>query len=176
MYSRVPIKGWENLYEIDTNGNVYNSLNGNMIIGDHNNCGYARVCLYNKFHNPPKQRFFRHRLVAEHFINNPNNYSQVNHKDFDKNNNTIENLEWCSPSQNEMHSRKFGNNKLNYVPIIVIYYDENNTLSIQKFESSVEVANLFNVSPGMVRHWVRGRSSSYINYGIIQIGEGDCIL
>ena len=93
MYDRVPIQGWEGLYEVDTEGNVYNSITGNQIIGDHNNWGYARVRLYNKYHNPPIQRFFRHRLVATHFIDNPYNLPQVNHKDFDKDNNTVENLE-----------------------------------------------------------------------------------
>lgn len=44
-----------------------------------------------------------HRLVAENFIINEHNYKEVNHKDLDKSNNAVENLEWCSRAQNINH-------------------------------------------------------------------------
>lgn len=47
-----------------------------------------------------------HRLVAQSFIPNPNNYSQINHKNFDKEDNRAENLEWVSPTQNILHFRQ----------------------------------------------------------------------
>lgn len=46
-----------------------------------------------------------HRLVAQAFIPNPNNYPMINHIDGNKANNAIENLEWCTSSHNQMHSR-----------------------------------------------------------------------
>ena len=54
-----------------------------------------------------KKDFLVHRLVASTFLENPNNLSQVNHKDKDKLNNSLNNLEWVSPSDNIIHSNKF---------------------------------------------------------------------
>jgi hypothetical protein len=47
---------------------------------------------------------FIHRLVAKTFIENPNNYDQVNHIDGNKSNNCISNLEWCNYTQNKLHA------------------------------------------------------------------------
>ena len=49
-----------------------------------------------------------HRLVAKHFIPNPNNLEQVNHIDGDKTNNTVSNLEWCTNEYNMKHSYDIG--------------------------------------------------------------------
>lgn len=53
-----------------------------------------------------RKTYYLHRLVADAFINNPNNYTTVNHIDGDKSNASIENLEWCSLKQNTIHAIK----------------------------------------------------------------------
>ena len=62
-----------------------------------NGTGYFTVCLYkNKIH----KYYLIHRLVAQAFIPNPDNLSEVNHKDEDKSNNRADNLEWCDHKYN----------------------------------------------------------------------------
>jgi len=54
--------------------------------------------------NKKRRRFFVHRLIASAFIPNPLNLEQINHKNKDKTDNRIENLEWCNQSENTLHS------------------------------------------------------------------------
>lgn len=71
--------------------------------------GYFKVCLQNE---ESKQVNYRiHRLLAENFIPNPHNKPCVNHKDGDKQNNDLDNLEWCTDSENQQHSVKVLGNK-----------------------------------------------------------------
>lgn len=97
----IPIKDFPN-YRIDKIGNVFNS-NGLKLKPSISNTGYLRVSLSNN--DVKHKRFLVHRLVAETFIPNPNNYPQVNHKDENKTNNCVENLEWCTPLYNLNYSK-----------------------------------------------------------------------
>lgn len=74
--------------------------------------GYYSVVLYanRKFINKPI-----HRLIAETFLDNPNNYNCINHKDKNKLNNNVENLEWCSYSHNSSWSLSKPINKIDIV-------------------------------------------------------------
>lgn len=157
------IHGWEDYYEVNDDGEVRNKNKHNLLVGDHNSCGYPRVCLYNKNNIPQKQRFFRHRLVAEHFIPNPNNLDQVNHIDMDINNCTRGNLEWCNQKYNNIQARI--NRNRNYKPFLVEYNDG----SIYNYDSSTDFSSCIGVSSRTVKNWLKGISSTYINYGIKRI-------
>lgn len=65
--------------------------------------GYQTVMLY---HNNKKKLLKVHRLVAEAFLDNPNNYKEVNHKDEDKSNNIVSNLEWCDAKYNSNYGTR----------------------------------------------------------------------
>lgn len=72
--------------------------------------GYQSVALYNR---GSVKYVGVHRLVAKSFISNPEGKAYVNHKDFDKTNNKVENLEWTTPIENNLHARKNGRYPIN---------------------------------------------------------------
>ena len=91
-----------NRYEVSDTGIVRRKDNKNVLSG----CiasGYRSVKL--TFDNGKQQRFYVHRLVAQHFISNddPKHKTFVNHKDGNKLNNKVDNLEWVSPRENNLH-------------------------------------------------------------------------
>ena len=98
--------GYEGLYKVDENGNVFSVRNNKLLKRMMFPSGYEYVHLCN---GKGKTKLFRvHRLVAETFIPNPNNLPEVNHKDGDKLNNNVKNLEWCTNLENMRHSIETG--------------------------------------------------------------------
>lgn len=96
-----PIKGWEDKYTISSNGKVYSIRNNRYLTPSQYLDGYQKVTLCD---GPIRRTYRVHRLVAEAFIDNPNNLPQVNHKDFNTLNNCLENLEWCTNYENTHYS------------------------------------------------------------------------
>lgn len=95
-----PVKGFEGKYEVSSFGRLKYLANGNISNGCFNNRhGYIYFNFYDK---DSKKETIRaaHRIVAEAFVPNPNNYHYVNHIDEDRTNNCVWNLEWCTASQN----------------------------------------------------------------------------
>lgn len=93
------IKEYEGLYQVSSLGRVKNSK-GRILKSYKDNHGYPMV---NLCKNAKNIRVRVHRLVAEAFIPNPNNYPCVNHKDEDKSNNNVNNLEWCTYRYNNTY-------------------------------------------------------------------------
>lgn len=94
-----PIKEFEN-YLIYDDGRVFNTNSGKFLKGNIGENGYL---YYRLSKNGSKKMFYSHRLVALHFLPNPTNLPVVNHKDGNKLNNSVENLEWVSYSENTAH-------------------------------------------------------------------------
>ncbi len=105
--------GYEGYYQISNKGNVrsldrfdgVHDRRGTVIIPNLKRNGYLQVGL--RKHRTRKWVGV-HRLVAIHFIENPNNKPQVNHIDGNKQNNTVENLEWVTAKENQNHAVKIG--------------------------------------------------------------------
>ena len=98
-----PIVGWEGLYEITEDGKVY-SLKRNIFLKPRLSMdGYNRVCLCNdKF----RREYRVARLVAEAFLEKPVDKTQVNHKDYNRQNDAMDNLEWVTDYENTYYSFK----------------------------------------------------------------------
>ena len=149
-----PIPFYDGLYVVSNTGKV-KSLNWNHTgkpkeLKSYDNGGYRRVCISK---NGTVKRFLVHRLVAELFLDNPNNYPVVNHKDGNKTNNNVSNLEWISIKDNVNHAietglrprnincvRKRGRESKLCKP--VYQYDKNNNL-IRKWNSSFDIEEEF---------------------------------
>ena len=160
MWKDIPT--WEDTYELNENGEVRNKITGNYIKGDINNAGYYRVCLYKK---PRKERYFRHRLVAELFILNPNNLPEVNHKNEIKRDNRLTNLEWCTREYNNNYGTarkraaqtikgKMANGKNPAAKKVICI----NTGEI--FECIREAGNKYNIEASHITDCCKGRRKS----------------
>lgn len=117
------VKGFEGQYKVSNMGRVWSISRLVRIGGKTGSCqtkdiilkqstdlkGYKKVCLND---NGKTRCKFVHRLVAEAFINNIEGKPQINHKDGDKTNNNVNNLEWCTNGGNQKHAYRLGLNKV----------------------------------------------------------------
>lgn len=101
------IKGFEDRYTISNLGIVRSKLTGIIMKPNITKMGYARVNL-RKAKSREYKSYFIHRLVAMHFLANPNNLPEVNHIDCNRTNNIVTNLEWITREDNMKHSFKYG--------------------------------------------------------------------
>jgi hypothetical protein len=99
------IKGYEGKYQVTSWGRVYSIGRRKFLATEETKKGYLRITLKNE--NGMAKHFKVHRLVAKAFIQNPHNKPQVNHKDGNKQNNSISNLEWVTDLENKDHQRQF---------------------------------------------------------------------
>lgn len=96
------IKGFEGLYGITEDGQVLNYKTQKFMKQRQDKDGYYRLSLTK---DGKQYTRFIHRLLAETFIPNPKNLPLLNHKDENKQNNSLDNLEWCSCWYNLTYSR-----------------------------------------------------------------------
>lgn len=134
------IKGYENLYEISNLGKVKNINTKKILRSYKRKDGYLKIELTKEKSN---KTFYIHRLVAQTFILNPNNLFFVNHKDEDKTNNCVDNLEWCTQKYNNKYGTR-GKRIANSLNIKVNQYDLNGKF-IKQWESIKEATETLKI-------------------------------
>lgn len=123
------LKGFEERYEIYEDGSIISLYTNKPLCQWVDNVGYLQVRLKKNGKNYYKRV---HRLVAEHFIENPNNLPQVNHIDGDKTNNNINNLEWTNNKKNTQHG--YDND---------LYHSKHRYIGIKVFDRSGDYLNTY---------------------------------
>ena len=97
------IKGYEGLYAVTSCGKVWSYKYKKFLKPGANGDGYLHV---NLCKNGKAKKYYIHRLVAEAYMPNPDNLPQINHKDENKENNCLQNLEWCDAKYNSNYGTR----------------------------------------------------------------------
>ncbi len=148
-------------YAITEQGEVYNSKTKKYLKASLHNAGYLTVYV------DGKNRLL-HRLLAEVFIPNPDNLPCVNHKDGNKLNNDLNNLEWCTYGENNKHAYKTGlknyaftggensaNHKLTESDVKFIRENYKKGDSVY---GATALSKVFNVTPSCICNLIKRRS------------------
>ena len=124
--------------------------------------GYLEYALW---HNGKRKVVLAHRLVAEHFIDNIDNLPEVNHKDENKNNNNVHNLEWCTSKYNSNYGSRNKKcrdcNKNSFKN--VVQYDLNGRF-VNKFECIADAARAVNGDSSFISRTCKGLSKTAYGY------------
>jgi hypothetical protein len=155
-----PVFGFEGFYEVSNKGNIRSldrtvTRNDGVVVAfkskqlrpQKNSDGYLQI----QISKGNKCKTLKiHRLVAEMFIPNPNGYAEVNHKDEDKTNNAVTNLEWCSHEQNSRYGTR-GKRIASKLGKPLIAFVPGEDTPAFKFKSMEEAATQLGVSSESVR-------------------------
>lgn len=152
MEKYIVINGFED-YAVSNLGNIKN-IKRNILRKFQITNGYCRVIIKNK---KVKKNILVHRLVAQAFIPNPENKKTVNHKDGNRKNNNVTNLEWCTQKENIKHSwsvlnREHGNNnKVLNTETGEIYKNIKEAALKNNIKYTTLVAMLSNINPNKTK-------------------------
>ncbi|TDI74599.1 MAG: endodeoxyribonuclease [Betaproteobacteria bacterium] len=151
------IVGFEK-YVIHRDGSVERlGFRGGLLTNSKTTAGYPKVTLYQK---PKTKTFLVHRLLADAYIPNPLGLTQVNHKNGDKGDNRLSNLEWVTPRENQAHAVDIGlkghgeklyNSKFTDPQVREIR-------RASKDETQISIAKRYNVSKQTINQLLKGKT------------------
>ncbi len=156
------IKGYEGLYQISNLGRL-KSMSKTWVCGEHGSVRvkgetimkwgiadyYITVLTYKNF----KKTIYLHKVLAEAFLPNPENKTYINHINGNKHDNRLENLEWCTSSENQIHAYKMGLKRLMAgskhhaaKPVMITFLNEIRTIICPTITKAIEVAKIGSTS------------------------------
>lgn len=156
---------WKNIdiatnYEVSNLGNIRNIKSGQILNPGISGNGYKQVSL--KMNDTGKfKKQYVHRLVAQYWLDNPENKREVNHKNLDRTDNRAENLEWLTSSENQKHKFENSDYKTSNRPVVQMDLNDN---IIAIFDSVIAAARELNISRQGIDKVVHG------TYGRITAG------
>jgi len=156
-----------NYYFVTEDGRVFSEARGELKerkLGV-DTSGYKRISVVLK--NGSSKRVLVHRMVAEAYVDNPNNHHYVNHKDGNKLNNHYKNLEWCTSSDNQKHAYKTslkqypkgqlnGRNRLSEQDVLNIYWE------LYNGARNIDVRNKYDIGCGTLTCIKNKRNWNYL--------------
>lgn len=155
------IDGYEGLYQVSNLGRIRSLKYGKERILKHrkDKDGYLRVGLYK---NSKMKDYFVHRLVALVFIPNPNNLPCINHKDENKTNNSVDNIEWCTQQHNANYgTRNFKTSTKLSIPIIQLTL---NNEFVTCYRSSWDAERITGFNQGNINSCCNGKRKTSNGY------------
>ena len=149
-------------YEVSDLGQIRNTKTNYILKGRLSKSGYLQVSLTDK-ETKKQKNYYIHRLVAIYFLENLDNKREVNHKDGNKLNNNVDNLEWVTPSENQKHRQKILD-KTKTSQRKIGKFNKNHVL-IEEYPSIVDAAKSFGKSRVNIDNALQGKQKTA--YGFI---------
>lgn len=150
-------------YFATEDGKIWSNKLNRFLFASKERGGYLRV---NILIDGRSRAFRLHRVIAEIYIENPNNYPQVNHIDNDISNNSVKNLEWCTQAMNNLHQRiqkrhafgtRSGRCKLTKENVLEI-----KSLLEKKELTNVKIASMFGVNETQISRIKHNKTRKFL--------------
>lgn len=172
------VVGYEGLYKVSNKGNVYSVARkdtigrkrvGLILKPKLHAEGYLRVTLHK---NGTRKNKLIHRLVLEAFVPNPNDYPEVNHRDEDKKNNNVENLEWCTGDYNLRYGTRIERmSATNRIPVKGVHIETGEEIYLK----SMAEGTLYGFDPTSISCVCSGKFQTHKGYYFRKIEKDETV-